>query len=160
MLSCKSQQFQPRNEFLSMSVFIFCSSYSVKTSNIVLHVYCCVAAVSSADRLVTLCSGLALATTVTEYLGCFFIPYVDSTYTISFAPQLLGFSSLFCAITLIVHPTIEHCFSTYFWRFWPFFRRLTYNRVPWEWEWMEHPVSYAAVLEARTESFVQWQTVG
>jgi len=93
-----------------MSVFIFCSSCSFKTSNIVLHVYCCVAAVSSADRLVTLCSGLALAATVMGYLGCFFIPYVDSNYTISFATQLLGFSSPFCAITLIVYPTIRHCF--------------------------------------------------
>jgi hypothetical protein len=71
--------------------FIFCSSSSFKLNNIVQHVYCCVAAVSSADCLVKPCSVLALDATVTESLGYFFIACVESNYKISFAPHFCDF---------------------------------------------------------------------
>jgi hypothetical protein len=83
----------------------------------VLHVYSCVAAVSSADCLVKLCSVLALAATVTEYVGYFFTVYVESDYkNISFAPHFCGF----LPFSVDRSPDNWSLFCIYFWRFCPF----------------------------------------
>jgi len=106
----------------------------------VLHVYCCVAAVSSANCLVKLCSVQSLAATVTEYLGYFFIAYVEIT-TQSLSPHTYEIFFPFLPYNAYRSPDNWALFL-YIYVFLEVLPLLTYNSVPWEWVWMEHLVTY------------------